>query len=82
MMMMKWDDDDVDGDDDKDVNVDDDGDDGGSNDDDDNAIDDGDDNDDDSDVDEMMTIKKPLVWTRVSKVSFRSHLSININIRL
>jgi len=50
-------------------------------DDDDDDIDDGD-NDDDSDVDEMMTMKKPLVWTRVSKVSFRSHLSININIRL
>ena len=50
-------------------------------DDDDDDIDDGD-NDDDSDVDEMMTMKKPLVWTRVSKVSFRSHLSINKNIRL
>jgi len=47
-----------------------------------NDDDDDDDNDDDSDVDEMMTMKKPLVWTRVSKVSFRSHLSININIRL
>ena len=72
------------GNDDDDDDDDDDIDDGGSNDDDgdDNAIDDGDDNDDDSDVDEMMTMKKPLVWTRVSKVSFRSHLSINKNIRL